>query len=133
MRVLGLVVVLLPVVANAQELAAVCSYDYSINDAGQRSATSGGFSMKAAYMLPVGKPLNVQVRTTKAPCFDFLATGDDMMIQGGCVRMIDGGKLKLFHRFTFDRVSGSFEESVSYNDKSGLVHYGRCNPAKPVF
>ncbi|MEY9884973.1 hypothetical protein [Bradyrhizobium sp. USDA 329] len=121
---------LIATVAQAQEISAICRYEYSIDDQGKKSDTAGEFSLKATYMLPAGKPLNVQLRTTKAPCFDFLATGDDMRIEGGCVRMLE--KMKVYHRFTIDRVSGSFEESVQFNDKAGLIHYGRCTPARPL-
>jgi hypothetical protein len=132
MRLLATLLCLTSSCAQAQELAAVCKYSYSVDDSGTRSSTSGQFSMKAIYMLPVGNPLNVQLRTTKAPCLDFLATGDDMVIQGGCIRMLQTN-LKVIHRFTFDRVSGAFQESVSFNDKGELTHYGTCVSAKPLF
>ncbi|WP_271504991.1 hypothetical protein [Bradyrhizobium sp. CCBAU 11357] len=117
--------------ALAQEITAVCTYERSIDDAGKSSATVGSFSVKIAYMLPIGQPLNVQVRTTKGPCFDFLAKGDEMAIHGGCVRTLEG-KMKVENLFTFDRVSGAFEQTVRFNDKGGLVHSGHCVPVKPA-
>lgn len=124
--------VMAPPLAAAQEITAVCTYERSVDDTGKSTATAGTFSAKIVYMLPIGQPLNVQVRTTKAPCFDFLATGDEMAIRGVCVRELTTDKFKMEHRFTFDRISGTFEEIVRFNDKGGLVHYGRCAAAKPA-
>lgn len=116
--------------ARGQEISAVCKYEYTIDDQGKKGGTTGEFSLKAIYMLPVGQPLNVQVRTTKAPCYEFLANGDDMQISGTCTRAIQNMKMSYFYKI--DRVSGAFEQHFSINDKGGLVHYGHCLPAKPL-
>jgi hypothetical protein len=47
------------------------------------------------------------------------------------MRMLQAN-LEVIHRFTFDRVSGAFQESVSFNDKGALIHYGMCVRTKPV-
>lgn len=116
--------------AFAQEISAVCKYEYTIDDQGQKSGTTGDFSLKATYMLPPGQALNVQVRTTKAPCYEFLASGDDMRISGTCSRAVQN--MKMVYVYKIDRMSGAFEEHFSIDDKAGIVHYGHCLPAKPL-
>lgn len=115
--------------ASAQEISIVCKYERTIDDAGKSSPTTGEFSVNVAYMLPSGKPKNLRIRTTKAPCFEFLGDGDDMKIEGSCVRYIENGnapKLKMTTMLAIDRLSGAFEQIVQFNDKGGLVHNGHC-------
>ncbi|SFV01106.1 hypothetical protein [Bradyrhizobium arachidis] len=129
-RLLTLGLMLLSPLAHAQEISAVCKYEFTVDDQGQKSGTSGDFSLKATYMLPPGQPLNVQVRTTKAPCYEFLANGDDMRISGTCARAVQN--MKMVYVYKIDRISGAFEEHFSVNDRAGIVHYGHCLPAKPL-
>lgn len=128
-----LAVLLISTLAQAQQFNAVCKYEYSIEDTGKRSSTEGQFSVSFEFMLPAGKPKNVQFKTTKAPCFDFIGDGDDMKVEGTCIRYIDNGKMKLTNIFTIDRVSGRLEHIFQVNDKAGLVHYGRCVPVSKAF
>jgi hypothetical protein len=67
MRAIAIVLLLWAGAAQGEELAAICRYEYSINEQGQKQGTSGEFSMKAAYKLPIGESLNVQVRTELHP------------------------------------------------------------------
>ena len=122
--------------AHAQEFSAVCRYETSIDDAGKSSPTHGEMSVSVSFMLPVGTPKNLQIKTTKAPCYEFLGDGDDMKIEGSCVRFLQSGpgpQMKMTTLLKIDRVSGAFEQTVSFNDRGGLVHVGHCVPARRMF
>ncbi|WLA65574.1 hypothetical protein [Bradyrhizobium diazoefficiens] len=93
-------------------------------------------SVLVTFMLPVGAPKNVQIKTSKAPCYEFLGEGDEMKIEGSCVRFLKNGtgpQMKMATTLTIDRHSGAFEQIVQFNDKGGLVHTGHCIPAKKMF
>jgi len=137
MRTIGAVVLaMLSSAAAAQELTVVCRYEHTTDDAGKISPTIGEFSAVVTYMLPIGRPKNLHFRTTKAPCYDFIGDGDEIKVEGTCVRFLEAGngsKMKMTTNLTIDRVSGAFQQMVQFNDKPGLIHNGRCTAAKKAF
>jgi hypothetical protein len=131
----AIVLMLLATSAYAQELTVICKYERSVDD-GKISGTSGEMSVNVLFMLPIGTPNNLKIKTTKAPCYEFVGDGDDMKIRGVCLRYLGNGtapKMKMLTVLKIDRVSGAFEEIVQFNDKGGLTHMGHCTPAIRMF
>jgi hypothetical protein len=120
----------------AQELTVVCKFERTFDDMGKSSPTTGQMSVSITYMSPAGKPKNVKIKTSKAPCYEFVGDGDDMKIEGTCTRFIENGpgpKTKMTSMLAIDRVRGSFEQIIQFNDKGGMVHNGQCAQATRAF
>jgi hypothetical protein len=102
---------------------------------GKSGLTSGEMSVTINFMLPIGKPKNILIKTSKAPCYEFLGDASDLRIEGTCNRVIQfNSPTKYLQELTIDRVNGRFEQMIQYGEKGGaLIHYGRCLSVKKMF
>lgn len=117
--------------AQAQErIELACKFAYSIDDEGKQSPTSGEMSVIISF----ATSNRVSIQTNKAPCFQFPGVANEMQIEGVCVRTIQlSTPTKAKYELTVDRLTGAFQQMVNFNDKPGLIHYGRCARASRVF
>lgn len=114
--------------AFAEETIMFCRYESSIDDTGKKGPTSGEVLLRYTFVLPIGKPNNVQMRTNKPPCSEFTGSGSVKVIKGTCTATVEnssGATIKMTRTFSLDRASAVFQERVQYNGKGTIVHSGR--------
>jgi hypothetical protein len=75
-----------------EEIYLTCTYERTVENDGKVGATSGEMSVSVRFMLPLGKPKNLLIKTTKAPCYEFIGDGSEIRIEGTCNRVVAGMK-----------------------------------------
>ncbi|CAN0466610.1 unnamed protein product [Phaeothamnion confervicola] len=120
--------------AEAQEFSAICKFERSEDYGRAVQAPIGEMSISITYK-SANPPQNVIIKTTKPPCLDFVGDGDELKVSGVCTQFptSDSGRYKYTIAFTFDRLTGAFQQLVQQNDVGRLIHHGRCTPATRVF
>lgn len=120
--------------ARAQNFYLVCRYERTVEADGKSGPTTGEMSVHIQFVRPIGQANNVVIRTSKAPCYEFIGNGDDMRIEGACERVLQLNRpTRMSKDLTIDRVSGAFEEIYRLGESGGLVHYGRCSVTSKLF
>jgi len=120
----------------AEDAIVFCKYENSIDDKGKSGPTSGEVLVSFTFVLPVGKPKNVRIRTNKPPCSEFIGKGDDAKIEGTCISAVvnsAGAKARMTRTLSLDRTSGAFQEKVQFDGKGSIVHTGQCTLANKKF
>jgi hypothetical protein len=117
------------------EIHLTCYFERSVDSEGKSGPTSGEMSVIVTFMLPIGKPKNILIKTSKAPCYEFLGDASDLRIEGTCDRFIQlKSPMKYMQELTIDRVNGRFEQMIQLGENGGaLVHHGRCSSVKKMF
>jgi hypothetical protein len=120
--------------AAAQQFTATCKYE-GPNNNNAPANTRGEISISVTFRSPNG-PKNVHFKTTFAPCFDFVANGDDLKVEGSCAHDITdptGPTRRRTWTFVLDRVTGMLQQTPQTDDLRQTPYYARCVKAEPIF
>jgi hypothetical protein len=115
-----LLLIATPVIASSESIVLVCNYEYTVDDSGQSSPTSGS----PTYTITFLNDLDIIVKKNGLGA---LLRGKQSKDEFNAMVIYEIPGVKIRESISINRYSGKIEAMFgSPGSSKGLVHYGQC-------